>query len=98
MRAAAPIVDATGTLLVRQGSELTPEILQRLANRKIEAVDVDTDGGPRTPIPAQAPLPEVHDPAGTLDHAFAPVADNDLMKALHQAAREFHLARRERKV
>ncbi len=84
MKTAAPVADAAGMLLVREGAELTPELIERLRARKITAVDVMTSG---TPISGVRSAPS--DPAAAqaaLAHAFEKVAAHPVMKALFDAA------------
>ncbi|MEK7469197.1 MAG: hypothetical protein AAB074_17625 [Planctomycetota bacterium] len=87
MRTATPVVDAGGMLLVREGAEITAEILERLRSRKIPAVDILVGGGQP---PSGTPL-SVTDPdaaLAALAHAFESVNGNPVMKALYEAASE----------
>ena len=87
MRTAAPVVDAGGMLLVREGAEITAEIIDRLRNRKVAAVDILLAG---SPPPSGARL-SVTDPVAAqaaLDHAFEKAIAHPVMKALFEAASE----------
>lgn len=84
MRTAAPVVDGGGMLLVREGAELTPELLERLRARKVAAIDIVIAGQPPSGV-RTAPA----DPAAlqaSLEHAFEKVTQHPVMKALHDAA------------
>ncbi|MCE9582738.1 MAG: hypothetical protein K8T20_09615 [Planctomycetes bacterium] len=85
MKTATPVVDAGGALLVREGAEITPELLERLRSRKITVIDVLPQGGP----PPSAARRIAADPAvveAELQHAFEKVAGQPVMKALLDAA------------
>jgi hypothetical protein len=85
MRTAAPVVDSGGMLLVREGAEITAELLDRLRNRKVASVDILVAGAP---VPSGVRLAAV-DPAAAqsaLAHAFEKVNANPVMKALFDAA------------
>lgn len=83
MRTAAPVVDPGGMLLVRQGTEITAELLDRLKLRRVVSVDVySADSRPSS-------VREALDPAAAeaaLNHAFEKVSDNSVMKSLLEAA------------
>lgn len=86
MKTAAPVADAGGMLLVREGAEITPELIERLRARKITAVDVQLGG---TPISGVRSTPV--DPTAaqaSLSHAFEKVVGHPVMKALFDAASE----------
>ena len=82
MRTASAILDSAGALLVKEGAEITPEILTRLRNRKIAAVDV---AGPGTSSTRSTPDDLTADEQ-RLAHAFETVSTTEVMKALHRAA------------
>jgi len=84
MRTAAPVLDAAGTLLVKQGAEVTAELVERLRNRKITFLDVLEPG---------ASMPSAADQAGegrgseaALAHAFEKASGNEVMRALYECA------------
>jgi hypothetical protein len=84
MKTAAPVLDGGGMLLVREGAELSAELIERLRARKVPAVDILIAGtppsgvriAPADPVAAQA----------ALSHAFEKAAAHPVMKALFEAA------------
>lgn len=86
MKTAAPVADAGGMLLVREGAEITPELIERLRARKILAVDVLLGGAPISGVRTAAIDPSAAHAA--LSHSFEKVAGHPVMKALFDAASE----------
>ncbi|MCC6738006.1 MAG: hypothetical protein IT452_03090 [Planctomycetia bacterium] len=84
MRTAAPVVDGGGMLLVREGAELTPDILERLRARKVSAIDIVISGQPPSGVRTTPADPAALKAA--LDHAFEKAAQHPVMKALYDAA------------
>jgi hypothetical protein len=85
MKTATPVVDAGGAMLMREGAEITPELLERLRARKITSIDVLPSGGtPPSSVARKAVDPATAEAA--LQHAFEKVAGQPVMKALLDAA------------
>lgn len=84
MKTAAPVVDGSGMLLVREGAEITPDLLEKLRTRKVAAIDVVIVGQPPSGVRTVAVDPAAAQ--ATLDHAFEKVLGHPVMKALFDAA------------
>lgn len=85
MKTAAPVLDTGGALLVREGAEITPELIERLRSRKVTVIDVLPPGG----TPSSSACKMTADPAAAeaeLQHAFEKVSGQPVMKALLEAA------------
>ena len=87
IKTAAPVFDSGGMLLVREGADLTPELIERLRNRKVAAVDIFLGGSqPSSGTPLAVTDPDAAQAA--LAHAFEKANAHPVMKALFDAASE----------
>jgi hypothetical protein len=79
MRTSAPVTDSGGQLLVKEGVELTEEVIERLRLRRVTSIEV----GDAAPVARPLPPPD----AAALEHAFEKSLGSPVMKALYEAAR-----------
>ncbi len=86
MRLARPVTDPGGALLVPEGTELSPESIERLRTRRIDSICVEDSAAPLSAEEREKTIASID---GDIDRMFGEATSNEVMKMLAEYAKQF---------
>ncbi len=92
LKVSRDVTDLRGNLLFRTGTELTPDLLERLKQRNITHLFVE-DAGPLPAAPSPPARRTAEEIAQDVDLMFAGADAGPVMAALREAAKRYLISR-----
>lgn len=86
MRLAKPVTDAGGAMLLQEGVELSPEWIHRLKTRRVDSICIEDASAPLSVEDREKAFAAID---ADIDHMFADVIGNEVMKLLAEYAKQF---------
>jgi hypothetical protein len=87
MKVVKPVLDLTGNMLLREGTELTDAWIERLKARRVSQIVVE-ESDSRTPLSEEDKQRLRAEVDAGVDHMFEKVKEHPIMQQIQESARQ----------